>query len=52
MSCHSDDFMQLKKPNSSGVKKNISDFKLFRSLGKGSFGEVYMVKDEQRRKFG
>lgn len=41
--------MQIKKPNSSVIKKNISDFKIFRSLGKGSFGQVYMVKDEEKR---
>jgi len=25
--------------------KNITDFKVMRSLGKGSFGQVFLVKD-------
>jgi hypothetical protein len=43
--CYKDEYLQIKKPGSSGIKKNISDFKIMRSLGKGSFGQVYMVKD-------
>ena len=41
----SDEYIELAKPNKSHVKKNISDFQIVRSLGKGSFGQVYMVKD-------
>ena len=42
---NSDEQIELAKPNKSHVKKNISDFEIVRSLGKGSFGQVYMVKD-------
>jgi serine/threonine protein kinase len=46
MLVNKDEFIQLKKSNSPQNKKNITDFKIIRSLGRGSFGQVYMVKDD------
>lgn len=40
----------MKKLASQSIKKDIKDFKLCRSLGKGTFGQVYMVKDEKKCK--
>ena len=33
-----------------GRHKNISDFKVVRGLGRGAFGQVFMVKDTTESK--